>query len=188
MSTVLEHRQEFLQHRPSKPGVVGSIPASPTSRIPSVPTHNLLRSEPLERTANSRPSRKVYLRDYQRAWIANRRKAWLAGKSCEHCGSPERLEIHHLDPSQKITHAVWSWAKPRREAELAKCAVLCHGCHVEETRRQRVAASKYGNPIPGVHFIPSRNRWEVRQLGASRKFRGYFKTAEEAVAAAQALQ
>jgi len=120
--------------------------------------------------------------------MRRRRANFLAGKSCEKCGALDRLEIHHVDPSQKVTHAVWSWSKPRREAELGKCVVLCHDCHREETRQQRVAASKYGNPMPGVHFIPSRNRWEVRQLGASRKFRGYFKTAEEAVAVAQALQ
>lgn len=120
--------------------------------------------------------------------MRRRRASFLAGKSCEHCGSIDHLEIHHLDPSLKITHSVWSWAKPRREAELAKCAVLCHDCHAEETRKQRAAASKYGNPMPGVTFEARRNRWQVKELGGRRKFRGYFKTAAEAVSIARTLQ
>lgn len=32
--------------------------------------------------------------------------------------------------TQKINHRVWSWAEARREAELAKCQILCHDCHV----------------------------------------------------------
>lgn len=77
-------------------------------------------------------------RDKQRAfcrkWMASRRAEWLAANGpCKQCGSSERLEVHHRDPGDKITHAVWSWSAERRAAELAKCDVLCHECHRQET-------------------------------------------------------
>jgi hypothetical protein len=43
------------------------------------------------------------------------------------------LELDHVDPALKVSHRVWSWARERREAELAKCQVLCHDCHVAKT-------------------------------------------------------
>lgn len=63
------------------------------------------------------------MREYQRAWMANRRKAWMQGRSCEWCGSNERLEIDHIDPAIKVTNAVWSWSAPRRIAERLGLAV-----------------------------------------------------------------
>lgn len=45
----------------------------------------------------------------------------------------DNLEVDHIDPDQKISHKVWSWAKPRRDAELAKCQVLCNKCHKNKT-------------------------------------------------------
>ena len=68
-------------------------------------------------------------RAYQRQWISSRRAAWLAGKSCATCGATDNLEVDHIDPSKKVTHRVWSWSKDRRDAELAKCQVLCADCH-----------------------------------------------------------
>ena len=72
-------------------------------------------------------------REYCRKWMAARRATWFVGKSCKVCGSGEKLEIHHRDPSQKISHVVWSWKKERMEIELAKCDVLCHFHHQQET-------------------------------------------------------
>ena len=48
-----------------------------------------------------RPERRVYLREYQREWLAARRTEWLADKSCAVCGSDDRLEIDHIDPATK---------------------------------------------------------------------------------------
>ena len=69
-------------------------------------------------------------RVYAREWRRRRRMAYFQGKHCIKCGSTERLEIHHLEPSQKESNAVWSWCQERRERELAKCVVWCHKCHV----------------------------------------------------------
>lgn len=72
-------------------------------------------------------------KQYQRQWIARRRAVWFADKVCAGCGSTSSLELHHLDPSTKVTHRIWSWAKERREAELAKCQVLCFDCHLQKS-------------------------------------------------------
>jgi hypothetical protein len=84
------------------------------------------------------------LRRYQRDWIAARRAAALAGKSCAWCGSTERLEFDHVDPSLKVDHKVWSWSPARRAAELEKCRILCHSCHHERTRQQFSKALVHG--------------------------------------------
>jgi hypothetical protein len=67
--------------------------------------------------------------EYSRAWVAKRRAEYLGGKACLDCGATEKLEIHHLDPSQKEGHAIFSWRRERIESELKKCVVLCSTCH-----------------------------------------------------------
>jgi hypothetical protein len=67
--------------------------------------------------------------EYQRDWMAKRRAEWFADKVCAGCGSAEELELDHQDPSLKVSHRIWSWSRPRREAELAKCRPLCSPCH-----------------------------------------------------------
>jgi hypothetical protein len=61
----------------------------------------------------------------------------MAGKSCVICGTTQDLEVDHIDPEMKVAHRIWSWAIPRRNAELAKCQVLCKAHHLEKTLAQR---------------------------------------------------
>lgn len=74
-------------------------------------------------------------RDYIRQWMQRRRDDWMNGKLCGACGAAEQLQIDHIDPKGKIEHRVWGWTRKRREAELAKCQVLCSRCHHEKTAR-----------------------------------------------------
>lgn len=76
-------------------------------------------------------------RKAQREWIARRRAEWLEGKSCVDCGSTENLELDHVDPAEKIHHAIWSWSKVRRDAEIAKCVPRCAECHHERHASER---------------------------------------------------
>jgi len=76
----------------------------------------------------------------------------MEGKSCLVCGTTESLEVDHVDPTQKVAHRIWSWAIPRRDAELAKCQVLCTEHHKAKTRADRPipehgTISRYG----GIH-------------------------------------
>jgi 5-methylcytosine-specific restriction endonuclease McrA len=80
---------------------------------------------------------KETMRAYQRKWIAGRRAAYFADKSCVRCGATDSLELDHIIPERKTHHAIWSWSEHRRAAELEKCQVLCHGCHREKTTEDR---------------------------------------------------
>jgi hypothetical protein len=73
-------------------------------------------------------------REYDRQWMAARRAAWFADKTCVVCGTKDNLEVHHIDPDTKADHRVWSWSKVRRDAELAKCEVRCETHHMDMTR------------------------------------------------------
>jgi hypothetical protein len=46
------------------------------------------------------------------------------------------LELDHKDHRQKVSHTIWSWSMERRDAELAKCQVLCHDCHLDKTNKE----------------------------------------------------
>ena len=86
-------------------------------------------------------------REYQKNWMAKRRLEWITKHGpCADCGSSEKLEIHHQDPMQKVTHYVWSLREERREAELKKCIVLCKQCHHKRTVQYRRE-----HPKPTVH-------------------------------------
>ncbi len=80
-------------------------------------------------------------RAYQREWMRRRRAAWFEGKSCLTCGETDRLELHHEVMAEKENHSVWSWSQKRRDAEIAKCVVLCRPCHdrVHAIVRRKVA-------------------------------------------------
>ena len=76
-------------------------------------------------------------REYQRRWVRQRRARWLMDNGpWVQCGSFRDLQVDHIDPSQKVTHAVWSWSDERRATELAKCQVLCASCHRSKTAAQ----------------------------------------------------
>lgn len=82
---------------------------------------------------------------FQREYLAKRREAWLSENGpCVICGSAENLEVDHINREEKEDHNVWSWAKARREAELAKCQVLCAVCHNEKTTKENSRPIEHG--------------------------------------------
>lgn len=84
-------------------------------------------------------------RKYQRERNARIRREWLQENGpCAQCGNAENLNVDHVDPETKISHNVWSWSKSRREAELAKCQVLCQVCHFAKTGRENSIPPKNG--------------------------------------------
>lgn len=76
-------------------------------------------------------------RAYQRNWKARRRAEWIdaQGGACAECGSRESLEVDHIDPATKLCNPtlIWSRRKAFRDAELAKCQVLCRSCHEDKS-------------------------------------------------------
>lgn len=84
-------------------------------------------------------------RRYQAEWIQARRKAWFAANGpCRECGSPNSLELDHIDKTQKVTHRIWSFGKEKFEAEVAKCQVLCRWCHLAKTLSERTDRTTHG--------------------------------------------
>lgn len=104
-------------------------------------------------------------REYARKWMAARRAEWFDGKVCVDCGTTERLELDHVDPATKIHHCVWSWAKARREAELAKCVARCHDCHLAKS----IAEGDLG---AGTRRVPIETVEEIRRLYAEGRSPG----------------
>ncbi len=97
--------------------------------------------------------------------VRARRVEWLDKNGpCRKCGSSEKLEVDHVDPSQKVTHSVWTWAADRRNAELAKCQVLCEKCHLQksilENPNTLKRACKYGHAFDlfNTHIRPDGTR------------------------------
>ena len=76
----------------------------------------------------------------QRERVARRKTEWVGGRGCAECGGVDRLELDHVNPSEKVSHRLWSWRESRREAELSKCRLLCFGCHLEKSRRENSEA------------------------------------------------
>lgn len=84
-----------------------------------------------------------------------RRDAFIEtrGGACERCGSNGALEIDHVDRSTKLLapgDALMRRAEIR-DAELAKCQVLCADCHKAKTRSEQkvpcgtsTACQRYG--------------------------------------------
>jgi hypothetical protein len=61
-------------------------------------------------------------------------KEWRNNQSCLVCGehSPECLDLHHIDPSQKegtISELFSRWSWTRIQEEINKCIVVCSNCH-----------------------------------------------------------
>lgn len=59
----------------------------------------------------------------------------VLGNCCAKCGSTTRLEIDHIDPSEKVytLSGIWSYSWNKIRAELAKCQLLCKPCHDEKS-------------------------------------------------------
>ena len=111
-------------------------------------------------------------REYQRAWMAKRRREFLEGKSCAFCGSSDDLELHHFDPGAKTSHRLWSWSEEKRKAEIAKCMIVCRGCHTRHHAEQRMLAyCKRGHEFTddNVYVKPSTGRRECRKCRELRR-------------------
>lgn len=117
-------------------------------------------------------------RDYQNAWLTKRRTAWIEdqGGQCSICGSSEGLEVDHIDPSTKLVNpkAIWNRSKAFREAELAKCQVLCTDCHKAKTLVDRGhlahgTVSMYKNQGCRCRACTDANTASVRRYRQSKK-------------------
>jgi hypothetical protein len=114
------------------------------------------------------PDRK---REYQRQWIASRRAQWIAerGGSCVQCGSTDRIEIDHIDPSQKSYNPTSAWSLVEGYKELNKCQILCHACHRIKTHgdHRNEHGTKAGYVRNGCR-CPDCRSWNAARVARSR--------------------
>lgn len=93
-----------------------------------------LNREKYRREANERVSLR---RERNQQWVVN----YLNGKQCP-CGvkDPRMLAFDHIDPSSKTANIADIISKGRKletlKAEVEKCRVLCHNCHMLHTMEQ----------------------------------------------------
>lgn len=67
-------------------------------------------------------------------WRRNRAEGIeILGSKCAECGSTRELQFDHVDPGTKVSSNIWTWARERRLAELAKCQLLCKKCHKKKS-------------------------------------------------------
>lgn len=80
---------------------------------------------------------------YQLARMKARREKWIIENGpCKKCGSEDYLQMDHINPSQKVSHRIWSWSEARVLIELAKCQVLCRSCNI--AKRWQGKRAKHG--------------------------------------------
>jgi hypothetical protein len=104
-------------------------------------------------------------REYQRRWCAERRAEFFADKTCAWCGTAERLELHHADPGKKVSHAIWSWGRERRLNEIAKCVVICRGCHERAHSEARRVEAELRHPCGTVQSYKRGCRCDLCRRG-----------------------
>lgn len=94
-------------------------------------------------------------REYQRRWVAARRAAYFADKTCVDCDGIDRLELDHVDAKTKLYNpaSLWSMSdkNPKKQAELNKCVVRCYSCHRAKTTEKR----ENPNSISHAHAVLS---------------------------------
>lgn len=62
----------------------------------------------------------------------------LLGSECSQCGSTDRIEFDHIDPTTKSFDILEQWNRPIEELvqEVRKCQPLCYSCHREKSLAQ----------------------------------------------------
>lgn len=92
-----------------------------------------------------------YMASYMNRRYHSRRVEALAllGGCCVVCGTTEKLEFDHIDPSTKIfdVSKLNGVSKERYFDEISKCQLLCHEHHVEKSISER--SVDHGEGITG---------------------------------------
>lgn len=118
-------------------------------------------------------------KEYQRQWMKKRRDSYFKDKSCAHCRSTENLELDHINAEDKLINPANLWSmsdsNPRKIAELAKCQVLCHSCHLKKTYEQQEyvrgaknASTKYSDEF--VLYLRARYDRGESNIALAREF------------------
>lgn len=133
------------------------------------------------KTRSPEYKRRKHLRQHLKASLL-RTQYLTENGPCVKCGSWERLELDHVVSvpavNNRISQKLWRWSKTRREAELAKCQVLCRHCH-----RAKTAIDNKGRNHTKIHGRGMYERHGCRcdlcravQAERKRRYRANLKT------------
>lgn len=99
------------------------------------------KSAPVVNSSKCRPCYNAYMTEYQKTRYKRRRDEAISslGGCCVRCSSTENLELDHIVASTKeydIGKILGGGSEAKVQAELAKCQVLCHDCHVQKSHEE----------------------------------------------------
>jgi hypothetical protein len=105
------------------------------------------------------PERLAYAlaRDARRKAEAKARLKELKDAPCIDCGAtlpPEYMHYDHRDPATKlgnVSRMALRGQTRRMETEIAKCDLVCLGCHLQRTTRRRAAPAH--DPPAGIRVV-----------------------------------
>lgn len=107
---------------------------------------------------------KEYRKEYYKEWFAKIRQERIdyLGGQCVKCGSVEKLEFDHIDPSLKeFDISAVCYSIENIIDELNKCQLLCEDCHLEKTKEDSM--TKYCTH--GHEMTEENTYWAVRKSG-----------------------
>ena len=138
-----QHRLGMRQYRLENPGKYNEE-NRPIPKVEIVPktSENRRKVNSLCRDKiKNDPERKSHYAEVQANYERNRyaeRKSLaiekLGGK-CVRCGTTDNLEFDHIDETTKFANMsdIFRMRQELIDAELAKCQLLCHDCHMQKT-------------------------------------------------------
>lgn len=85
----------------------------------------------------------VEMNNYMKERYARRRGEWIVklGGSCVQCGTTEKLEFDHIDPTTKeysVARILSGGSEAKVSSEMAKCQLLCNEHHKDKTKQDRL--------------------------------------------------
>lgn len=131
--TATERHQKYAQTEHGRAVITAYL------NRPEVKMRKAARRREARATPEGRARRKAE-NDARKASWYDEHDAYKLAAQCGDCDGafddPKALHCHHVDPSTKVFELAdgWSYGQLRREAELAKCVVLCQPCHTERHR------------------------------------------------------
>lgn len=78
------------------------------------------------------------------------------GGECVDCGSVDKLEFDHVDPSTKefVMADMWTRKQSLIDSELVKCVLRCDLCHINKTNNVDGLSIEHGGGLSGKKNCP----------------------------------
>lgn len=145
------HKLEMRQYRLENPGKYNeeNRPIPKVETVPKTSENRRKSSRLCKDKIKTDPKRKSHYAEvqanYEHNRYAKRRTSAIEklGGRCVRCGATDvdNLEFDHIDETTKFANMsdIFRMRQELIDAELAKCQLLCHDCHMKKTYEDRHA-------------------------------------------------